>query len=202
MEFVAIDTPVQLLKTPRGNTFLLVIIHQYSKLILTALLKNITAATVAMAFVTHWVPFYGPSICLLSENGRQFTVRFFRHVCRIFGVEKWFAISCSPQYNIIMVILNRLAVPFCKRYAITWLTIREARTCILTSYIMQITLKCTARLTVHPSSWYYYGHQSCCCGIQAYGETFLECDALSTPVETVAARFASSDWSSVAECAI
>lgn len=52
-KFVAIEIFGKLLKSPRGNDFMLVITDQWSKLIHTVPLKNVTAATVAKAVVTH-----------------------------------------------------------------------------------------------------------------------------------------------------
>lgn len=62
LENVAIDVLGQLLKTHRGNHFLLVTTDRYSKLVRTAPFKNITAATFARALVTHWVMTYGPPV--------------------------------------------------------------------------------------------------------------------------------------------
>lgn len=66
LRFVAIDLPGQLLRTPRGNDFLLVIRDRYSKLVRNVRLKSITARTVVKAFVTHSVLIYGPLRWLFS----------------------------------------------------------------------------------------------------------------------------------------
>ena len=99
LEFVAIDLLGELIKTPRGNRFLLVISDRFSKLVRTVPMKTITAEAVAKAFVTHWVMAYGPPVWLLSDNGKQFTSRFFQHVCRILGVENLFTTTYHPQTN-------------------------------------------------------------------------------------------------------
>lgn len=83
MEFLAIDLLGELIQTKRGNRFLLVITDRFSKLALTVPLKSITAQSVAKVFFTQLVLAYGPPQCSLSDNGRQFTSRFFQHVCRI-----------------------------------------------------------------------------------------------------------------------
>lgn len=75
-EFVGIDIFAQLLQTPRGNNFLLVITNRCSKLVRTIPLKNITAALVAKAFVTNWLLAYG----------KKFTAGLFQHVCKILVV--------------------------------------------------------------------------------------------------------------------
>lgn len=99
LEYVAIDILGELIKTPRGYRYLLVISDRFSKLVRTVPLRRITAATVAMAFVKHWVFTYGPPVFVLSDNGKQFTARFFQNVCRILGVSNLFTTTYHPQCN-------------------------------------------------------------------------------------------------------
>ena len=68
LESISIDLLGELIRTPRGNRWLLVITDRFSKLVRTVPLKRITAATVAKAFVHHWVFVYGPP---LTVAGRQ-----------------------------------------------------------------------------------------------------------------------------------
>ena len=77
LEFVAIDLLGPLIRTPRGNRHLLVISDRFTKLVCTVILRNIKAATVARAFVTHWVFVYGPPLDLLSDNRSQFASKLF-----------------------------------------------------------------------------------------------------------------------------
>ncbi|CDF36419.1 unnamed protein product [Chondrus crispus] len=86
LEFVAIDILGELITTKRGNRYTPVISDQYSKLVRTVPLKKISAAHIAQAFVHHWVFVYGPPVKLLSDNGTQFTARFFQNVCQILGI--------------------------------------------------------------------------------------------------------------------
>ena len=99
LEFVAIDILGELITSRRGYRYLLVITDRFSKLTRTVPLKRITAATVATAFVHHWVFTYGPPIKLLSDNGSQFTSKFFQNVCRILGVNNVFTTTYHPQTN-------------------------------------------------------------------------------------------------------
>ena len=99
LEFIAIDILGELIKTARGNRFLLVITDRFSKLVRTVPLKRITARAVAQAFVTHWVFSYGPSVILLSDNGPQFTAKFFQDVCRILDIKNVFTTTYHPQSN-------------------------------------------------------------------------------------------------------
>ncbi|CDF38075.1 unnamed protein product [Chondrus crispus] len=96
LEFVAIDILGELITTKRGNRYILVISDRYSKLVRTVPLKKISAAHIAQAFVHHWVFVYGPPFKLLSDNGTQFTARFFQNVCRILGIRNVFTTTYHP----------------------------------------------------------------------------------------------------------
>lgn len=89
----------KLLKPFRGSNIQLLITDRYSKLLCTFLLKKITIASSAMAFVTSRVLIYGSPKWLLPDNEKQFTIRFFKHVCKILGVENLFKLFHHPQCN-------------------------------------------------------------------------------------------------------
>ena len=116
LEFLAIDLLGELIRTPRGNRFLLVITDRFSKLVRTVPLSSISAESVAKAFVTHWVLIYGPPIWLLSDNGKQFTARFFQNVCRILGVENLFTTTYHPQTNGQVERFNRTIISGLRNY--------------------------------------------------------------------------------------
>ena len=99
LEYVAIDILGPLPKTTDGHRYLLCITDRYSKMVRTIPLKNITAATVAKAFCEHWVFHCGPPAHLLSDNGGQFTAKFFQDVCAILGIRKLFTTAYHPQTN-------------------------------------------------------------------------------------------------------
>ena len=81
LEFVAIDILGELIKTPRGNRYMLVISDRFSKLVRTVPLKKVTSSEVPKAFVHHWVFPYGALIWFLSDNGKQFIAKLFRETC-------------------------------------------------------------------------------------------------------------------------
>jgi Integrase zinc binding domain len=89
-EFVAIDILGPLPKTVHGNRFLLVILDRFSKLTRTIPMRTTTALAVAKAFCTHWGFSYGPPKFLLSDNGTQFTAKYFIEVCRELVIAKRF----------------------------------------------------------------------------------------------------------------
>jgi transposase InsO family protein len=99
LESVAMDVPGPLPRTKHGNRFLLVISDRYSKVTKTVPLRTNTALSVARAFCDHRAYVYGPPISLLTDNGPQFTAKFFQAVCSELGIQKIFTTSYHPQTN-------------------------------------------------------------------------------------------------------
>ena len=116
LEFVAIDILGEQITTKRGNSYILVISDRYSKLVRTVSLKKITAAHIAKAFVRHWVLVYGPRVTLLSENGTQFTARFFQNICRILRIRNVFTTTYHPQANGQLERFNRTLTSALRKY--------------------------------------------------------------------------------------
>ena len=116
LEFVSIDILGELIRTKRGHRFLLVITDRFSKLVRTVPLKRITAADIAKAFVTHWVFIYGPPVKVLSDNGKQFTSKFFQNVCRIMGIHNTFTTTYHPQANGQVERFNRTIISALRHY--------------------------------------------------------------------------------------
>ena len=96
---VAIDILGPLPKARSGCRFLLIVTDRFTKLAQVAPLKRITALNVARAFCEIWVFKYGPPKTLLSDNGRQFTSKFFQAVCRLLGINNAFTSAYHPQTN-------------------------------------------------------------------------------------------------------
>lgn len=86
LKFMSIGLLREIINTKRGNRFLLIITGLFSKRALSVSLETITAKIVEKSFVPQWVLSYAPPLLFLSDNGRQFTSRFFQHVCRILDV--------------------------------------------------------------------------------------------------------------------
>jgi hypothetical protein len=99
IESVAMDILGPLPRTKHGNRFLLVISDRFSKVTKTVPLRTVTALSVARAFCDHWVYSYGPPLSLLTDNGPQFTAKFFLAVCAELGVKKIFTTAYHPQTN-------------------------------------------------------------------------------------------------------
>ena len=116
LESVSIDIMGELIRTPRGNKYLLVMCDRFSKLVRTRPLKRVTALAVAEAFVTHWVLVYGPPADLLSDNGSQFASRLFISICRILGVKNKFTTTYHPQCNGQVERFNRTVLQALRHY--------------------------------------------------------------------------------------
>ena len=116
LEFVSIDILGELIATKRGHRFILVITDRFSKLVRTVPLKKITAVAVAQAFVTHWVFVYGPPARLLSDNGKQFSARFFQNVLRILETKNLYTTTYNPQANGQVERFNKTIVAALRHY--------------------------------------------------------------------------------------
>ena len=115
-EFVAIDILGELIRTPRGNYYKLLISDQFSKLVRTVPLKKVAASEVAKAFVHHWVFPYDASIWLLSDNGKQFIEKHFRETCRMLGVKNLYTTTYDPQINGQVERFNRTILASLRHY--------------------------------------------------------------------------------------
>ena len=87
-------------------------------------MENVTAATVAKAFCEHWLFRYGPPAHLLSDNGGQFTAKFFQDVCAILGIRRLFTTVYHPQTNGQVEKFNRTILAglrhFCSEHGRDW----------------------------------------------------------------------------------
>ena len=116
LEFVSIDLLGELIRTKRGNWYLLVIVDRFSKLVRTVPMKRITAIEVAKAFVNRWVFVYGQPLTMLSDNGPQFAARLFIDICRILGVKNVFTTTYHPQCNGQVERFNRTIINALRHY--------------------------------------------------------------------------------------
>ena len=116
LESVSIDILSPLPRSKASNRYLLVITERYFKLFKTVSLRDITAWQVAKAFCEHWVFNYRPPSKLLSDNGGQFTSKFFQSICEIFGTRNLFTTAYHPQTNGQMERFNRTILAGLRHY--------------------------------------------------------------------------------------
>ena len=116
LDQVAIDILGPLARTTQGNRSLLVISDRFWKLNKAVALRRISSYTVARAFCDHWVFTYGPPVCLLSDNGRQFSAAFFREVYKRLGTKNLFTTAYHPQTNGQVERFNRTILAALRRF--------------------------------------------------------------------------------------
>ena len=68
-----------------GSMHLVVIVDRFFKMTRMNPFQRIDAGTISAAFLDNWVAAYGPPATVLSDNGPQFRVKFFRGVCSLLG---------------------------------------------------------------------------------------------------------------------
>ena len=99
LESVAMDLLGPFLKTPRGNTHLIVITIRYSKLTKVMPINKTDAYTVAKAFVHQWVFNNGPPRSVLPDNGPPFSSKFLQTAYITLGVRNQFITTYNPKAN-------------------------------------------------------------------------------------------------------
>ncbi|CDF32213.1 unnamed protein product [Chondrus crispus] len=99
LEFVAMDLYGPLPKTPHGNRHILVITDRFTKLCRAIPLRTTQAQQVAQTFLDAWVYPYGMPDTLLTDNGPQFTAKFFEAVCGLLGIRHVLTTAYHPQTN-------------------------------------------------------------------------------------------------------
>lgn len=97
LEFIAIEVLRPLPRTTSGNQYAIVITDRYSK-VTRAIPTSKTASThAANIFFEHWVIPYGIPKYLLTDNGPQFTSKFFAMICSLLGVKHLTTTAYHPQ---------------------------------------------------------------------------------------------------------
>lgn len=83
---VSLDLLRPLLKTKRGNLFLMVNIDRFTKLTVAVSMQSITAWDLALALNTHWEFLYRLPSSILTANSTQMSSKFFTHICQILSI--------------------------------------------------------------------------------------------------------------------
>lgn len=96
---VAMNILGELIKNPRDNRCLLVIVDRYSKIVKTVPLKSISALNVARAFGEHWVTAFGIPKTILTDSGSKLTSRLMSETYRILGAKGVYTTTYHPQTN-------------------------------------------------------------------------------------------------------
>lgn len=116
LEFLSIGILGELIRTPRGNRYLLVFTYMLTKMVRTVPLKTITSTTVARAFVYHWISIYGPPKTVLSDSRSQFMARFLQEMSQIIGSKNLDTTTYSQEFNGLVERSNLTIIATVRRY--------------------------------------------------------------------------------------
>ena len=106
-ERIVMDSVGPITKTDRGNAHILVFCDWYTKWTVVVPVPDITAETIATAFVEKIVCVFGAPRDLLSDKGPALASQLFIAVCHACNVNKVFSVGYSPQTNGIVERFNR-----------------------------------------------------------------------------------------------
>ena len=83
----SVDFLGSLLKTPRGNAYILMLVDQFTKWVECIPLPNQTAETTARAAVDCFFMRFGTAIQILSDQGRNFESSLITELCRVLDIQ-------------------------------------------------------------------------------------------------------------------
>ena len=87
---------VKLTRTRNGNLYALVCTDLFSKFITVSPMPDMTAESVAKAFIKDLLPFGAPTNCL-TDQGSQFVSELVHKLCECFQVKQLFTMTYHPQ---------------------------------------------------------------------------------------------------------
>lgn len=97
MERLAIDVAGPLVKSSKGNRYILVISDYFTKWTQAFALKDQEATTVANVLVNEVVALFGVPKILHSDKGSNFESKVFTEMCKILGIDKTRTTTRRPQ---------------------------------------------------------------------------------------------------------
>ena len=92
-----IDIMGSLMETQKGNKYILVIVHQFTKWVEVFLLKNQLAETVAGVVVTELVVRFGCPLEIHTDQGINFESELFKAMCELLEIGKTWTTSYRPS---------------------------------------------------------------------------------------------------------
>lgn len=100
--------------TPRRFKYLLTVIQEATRFVVAIPLQNVTAPTVALSFLEHYVLKYGPPHSVHSDRGTVFLSSLFKYVCKALQMAKSVSASFNPTSSAKVerchrTIINRLS---------------------------------------------------------------------------------------------
>lgn len=86
-------------RSKAGNTFIFIVLDQYSKFVLLKPLRNATTAEIVQYLEREIFHLFGVPETILSDNGKQFVAKLFNDLCKTYGIRQLFTAVYSPQAN-------------------------------------------------------------------------------------------------------
>ena len=124
MEKIAIDILGPLVKSQKGNRFILVLADCFSKWTEAYALPNQEAKTIAEVIVNEFICRFGTPLQILSDQGSNFQSKLFTEVCEMLKIDKVRTSSMRPQANGTVERFNRtlqnMLTSFCEKDQRTW----------------------------------------------------------------------------------
>ena len=106
-ERVASDIMGPFSETEAGYSYIIVFIDYFSKYAVAVALADITAVSVANAFLERWVSYFGIPLEFHSDQGSQYCGEVMVGLCRLLGISKTRTTPLRPQGDGLAERLNR-----------------------------------------------------------------------------------------------
>ena len=116
---VVIDIVGPLPTTVRGNKWILVMMDRFSKWPECVALRNVTAATVAKAFLATVVTRHGVPLYCQSDRGAQFTSNMFAELSKMLGMKQKLSCSYRPQTHGLVERWNKTMAQMLRQFTAT-----------------------------------------------------------------------------------
>lgn len=86
-------------RSKSGNTFIFIVLDQYSKFVLLKPLRNATSASIVNYLEKDVFHLFGIPETIFSDNGKQFVSKLMADLCKTYGVKQLFTAIYAPQAN-------------------------------------------------------------------------------------------------------
>jgi hypothetical protein len=96
MEHIATNILGELPVTTRGNKYILVVSHYFSKWTECFPMRNMEAETVVRLIMEQMIVRFGVPYSIHSDQGTQYKSRVFKETCKLLGIKKTENHSLSP----------------------------------------------------------------------------------------------------------